>query len=48
MTKPPEEFAYYAAVSRIESGKYEGMALKTLEKIAKATGTWLKVDFVSA
>ena len=36
------------AVSRIESGEYEGMTLKTLEKIARATGTWLKVDFVAA
>jgi len=35
-------------VPRIESGEYEGMTLKTLEKIARATGTWLKVDFVAA
>lgn len=36
------------AVSRVESGEYEGLTIKTLEKIAKATGTWLKVDFVPA
>lgn len=30
------------AVSRIESGEYEGFTLKTLEKIAEATGTKLK------
>ncbi len=36
------------AVSRIESGAYEGFTLKTLEKIAEATGTRLKIDFVAA
>jgi len=36
------------AVSRIESGEYEGFTLKTLEKIAEATGTRLKIDFVAA
>lgn len=34
------------AVSRIESGEYEGFTLKTLEKIAEATGTRLKIEFV--
>lgn len=36
------------AVSRIESGEYEGFSLKTLEKLAKATGTRLKIEFVPA
>ena len=36
------------AISRIESGDYEGFTLKTLEKIAQATGTRLKIDFISA
>lgn len=36
------------AVSRIESGEYEGFTLKTLEKIAEATGTQLKIEFVPA
>ena len=36
------------AISRIESGDYEGFTLKTLEKIAEATGTRLKIDFTSA
>ncbi len=36
------------AVSRIESGKYEGFTLKTLEKIAEATGTRVKIEFVAA
>jgi len=36
------------AISRIESGDYEGFTLRTLEKIAEATGTRLKIDFVSA
>ncbi len=36
------------AVSRIESGEYEGFTLKTLEKIAEATGTRLKIDFIAA
>lgn len=35
------------AVSRIESGEYEGFTLKTLEKIAEATGTKVKIEFVS-
>ena len=34
------------AISRIESGEYEGFTLKTLEKIAEATGTKLKIDFI--
>lgn len=36
------------AVSRIESGEYEGFTLKTLEKIAEATRTRLKIDFLPA
>jgi DNA-binding XRE family transcriptional regulator len=36
------------AVSRIESGEYEGFTLKTLEKIAEATGTKVKIEFVSS
>jgi len=36
------------AISRIESGEYEGFTLKTLEKIAEATGTKVKIEFVSA
>ncbi len=36
------------AVSRIESGEYEGFTLKTLEKIADATGTRIKIEFVAA
>jgi len=36
------------AISRIESGEYEGFTLKTLEKLAEATGTQLKIDFVAA
>ena len=36
------------AISRIESGEYDGFTLKTLERIAEATGTQLKIDFVSA
>lgn len=36
------------AVSRIESGVYEGFTLKTLEKIAEATGTKVKIEFVAA
>ena len=35
------------AISRIESGEYEGFTLKTLEKLAEATGTHLKIDFVA-
>jgi len=35
------------AISRIESGEYEGFTLKTLEKIAEATDTKLKIEFVS-
>ncbi len=35
------------AVSRIESGDYEGFTLKTLERIAEATGTRLKIEFVT-
>ena len=36
------------AISRIESGKYEGFTLKTLEKIAEATGMRVKIEFVAA
>ncbi len=36
------------AISRIESGEYEGFTLKTLEKIAAATGMRIKIDFVAA
>jgi DNA-binding XRE family transcriptional regulator len=36
------------AISRIESGDYAGFTLKTLEKIAKATGTRVKIEFVAA
>ncbi len=36
------------AISRIESGEYEGFTLKTLEKIAEATGMRLKIEFVAA
>jgi len=33
------------AISRIESGDYEGFTLKTLQKIASATGTTVQIDF---
>jgi transcriptional regulator with XRE-family HTH domain len=50
--KDPEFKAHYQeerqAVSRIESGEYEGFTLKTLEKIAEATGTKVKIEFVAA
>ncbi len=36
------------AISRIESGEYEGFTLKTLEKVAAATGMKVKIDFVAA
>lgn len=36
------------AISRIESGDYEGFTLKTLEKIAEATGMRVKIEFVAA
>lgn len=36
------------AISRIESGEYEGFTLRTLEKIAEATGTRVKIEFVTA
>jgi len=36
------------AISRIESGEYEGFTLKTLEKIAEATGMRVKIEFVVA
>jgi DNA-binding XRE family transcriptional regulator len=36
------------AISRIESGDYEGFTLKTLEKIAEATDTRVKIEFVAA
>ena len=35
------------AISRIESGEYEGFTLKTLEKIAEATGMRVKIEFVT-
>jgi transcriptional regulator with XRE-family HTH domain len=34
-------------ISRIESGEYEGFTLKTLEKIAAATDTKVKIEFVA-
>ncbi len=36
------------AISRIESGTYDGFTLKTLEKIAEATGMRLKIDLIPA
>ncbi|MCE5262514.1 MAG: helix-turn-helix transcriptional regulator [Deltaproteobacteria bacterium] len=36
------------AISRIESGEYEGFTLKTLEKIAEATGMRVKIEFIAA
>ncbi len=36
------------AISRIESGEYDGFTLKTLEKIAEATGMRVKIEFVAA
>jgi len=33
---------------KIESGDYEGFIFKTLERIAEATGTQHKIDFVRA
>ncbi|PIV01799.1 MAG: transcriptional regulator [Syntrophobacterales bacterium CG03_land_8_20_14_0_80_58_14] len=36
------------AISRIESGEYEGFTLKTLGKIAEATGMRIKIEFVAA
>ena len=36
------------AISRIESGEYEGFTVKTLEKIAEATGMRVKIEFVAA
>ncbi len=36
------------AISRIESGEYDGFTLKTMEKIAEATGMRVKVEFVAA
>ncbi|MEK6726966.1 MAG: hypothetical protein AABY54_10555 [Deltaproteobacteria bacterium] len=38
-TRPRLLFPSQQAVSRIESGEYEGMTLKALEKIGRATGT---------
>jgi transcriptional regulator with XRE-family HTH domain len=35
------------AISRIESGEYEGFTLKTLEKIAEATGMRVNIEFVA-
>jgi len=34
------------AISRLESGEYDGFTLKTLERIAQATGAMLKIEFV--
>ncbi len=34
------------AISRLESGEYDGFTLKTLERIAHATGAMLKIEFV--
>lgn len=36
------------AISRIESGEYEGFTLNALEKIAAATVMTIKIDFVAA
>ena len=36
------------AISRIESGEYEGFTLKTFEKIAESTGMRVKIEFVAA
>jgi len=36
------------AISRLESGEYEGFTIKTLEKIAEATGTRVKIEFIAA
>lgn len=36
------------AISRLESGEYEGFTLKTLEKIAEVTGTKVEIKFVAA
>lgn len=36
------------AVSRLESGEYQGFTVKTLEKIAEATGMQLRIDLVPA
>ncbi len=33
------------AISRLESGEYEGFTFKTLKKIAEVTGTMLKIEF---
>jgi transcriptional regulator with XRE-family HTH domain len=35
-------------ISRIESGEYESLTLKTLEKIAEATGMRVKIEFIAA
>lgn len=35
-------------ISRLESGSYTGVTLKTLERLAKATGTELRVSFKTA
>lgn len=36
------------AISRLESGEYEGFTLKTLEKIAEVTGMRVEIKFVTA
>ncbi|MEK6682666.1 MAG: helix-turn-helix transcriptional regulator [Nitrospirota bacterium] len=33
------------AISRLESGEYEGFTLKTLKRVAEVTGTVLKIEF---
>jgi hypothetical protein len=45
---PAGDDASQQAISRIESGDYEGFTLKTLKKIADATGTRVKIEFVAA
>ena len=35
------------AISRLESGEYDGFTLKTLEKIAEATGMRVNIEFVA-
>ena len=35
-------------ISRLESGEYEGFTLKTLKKLAQATGTVLKIELLPA
>ena len=37
-----------ATVARLETGNYLGFSLRTLEKIAWATGTSLRIDFTKS